>query len=95
MNTTTPLNRETARDIVVSFQRYRELKSKSVLNPNEIAELDGTTAHLQTQLLEHAGEFISCWYAAVDEYEPLIGAIAAIQRRITAFNRPATAPIEK
>jgi hypothetical protein len=100
MNTTTttphqPLNRETARDLVVSFQRYRELKSKSVLNPNEIAELDGTTAHLQSQLLEHAAEFINCWYAVVNEFEPLIGVFAAIQRRVSVFNQPATAPIEK
>jgi hypothetical protein len=92
-----PLRPEQTEQIVLGLKRYLELGQSSILESNAAAERRGLEDFLKTSLLSHAGEFIGCWYAVRQEYEPLCVCIANLLQRVEAFrerHREAATPAQ-
>lgn len=80
------LSHEEANKIGGAIARLAELNEKKLVDSNTAAEKRGLESYLQSALVQHAGEFLSCWFVVRHEYEPLVSVFAAMQRRITGIN---------
>jgi hypothetical protein len=80
--THTPLTQDEATKIAGAYTRFMELRGQAIKTPTADAELAGTVEYLSHALLEHASEFIGCWFAIRNEYEPLIGVLAQVSQRV-------------
>jgi hypothetical protein len=91
MNTEqTALTPEKAQSISAALQRYSELGSSRIIDPRNEAELTGLKNFFSNVLIEHGREFMGCWLAIRQEYEPLVQVIERIATRISAINRSRT-----
>jgi hypothetical protein len=81
-----PLNQDEATKIAGAFARLHELKSAVIKTDTANAEQKGLQEYLAAAMVEHASEFIGCWFAVRNEYEPLIGLVARISQRVSGIN---------
>lgn len=80
-----PLTKEEAAKLGGAFQRFTELRAKAVKTEAEVAELTGLSEYLAITLIDHAAEFIGCWFAVRDEYEPILGLLARVGQRVSGI----------
>lgn len=83
----TPITREQAVQASKAVRRLAELKSKTILTTNEESESAGLFTFLSNFFADHQGEFLACWFAVRDEYEPMIGMFSLLQLRANNFNQ--------
>lgn len=70
-----------------------ELRNTTIKTSANDAEMAGTVEYLSHALLEHANEFIGCWFAIRNEYEPLVGILSAVSERVVGVMRSRGAAI--
>jgi len=83
-----PASRESVVAAVNQLRRITELRQKgsvSITN-GETIELKAAERALSEFFLNHANEFLSVWFAVVDEYEPMINFFVRLSRRVTSIN---------
>jgi len=78
---------EKAQKIGGAIYRVSELRAKKIMESTDAAEVRGLEQFISTALTEHAQELLGCWIAVETEYEPLVGAFAALLRRSGEVNR--------
>jgi hypothetical protein len=81
-----PLTADEAMKLGGAYQRFSELRGLVVQTPTSEAELKGLTEYLATTLIDHASEFIGCWFAVRNEYEPILGLLARIGERVSGIH---------
>ena len=82
MNTET-LTPETVQRLIEAQARLRELGGEStIINPRNEAEIVGLKKFIGETMSAYANEFIGCWVAVRQEYEPLIQTLERIGNRI-------------
>lgn len=79
----TKLTPEKVNSMVAAFRRYQELLNQTLETPNKQSEIIGLKEFLGKELFNHANEFIGCWIACYNEYEPLIKLFATVMLRAT------------
>jgi hypothetical protein len=85
MNNRTPLTHEVANQIGGAIAELRELSTHTVLTATNDARKAGLEKFLQNTVPQYADEFLACWFAVRNEYEPLIGCVAALLSRSNAI----------
>lgn len=63
------------------MQQLSELSGKKIISPADEATCSGLVQYLQTALLAHSNELLSCWFVMRAEYTPLISGFAALLSR--------------
>jgi hypothetical protein len=81
-----PLDRHSIADLRNALIQLRTLQASALVTPTSDAQKVGLTQHLANAMLEHCEEFLGCWFAAKEEYEPLIQGFAGLLRRAGAVN---------
>lgn len=82
-----PLHPGRAQQISVALARHRELTGgKLIVNPRDEAEIRGLEKFFQEVMVQHGSEFMGCWIAIRQEYEPMVQVAARFLERITAIN---------
>lgn len=81
-----PITREQAVQASKAVRRLTELRNMAQHTANEDSEQLGLVKFLDTFFADHQGEFLACWFAVRDEYEPMIGMFSILQLRTQNFN---------
>lgn len=81
-----PLTPQQMTQISEAYTRFLELRQQTIVTPTTSAELKGLSEFLAQSLIDHAGEFIGCWFAIRNEYEPIIGLITRVSQRVIGLN---------
>lgn len=85
MNQNLPtLGREKAVQMAQSLAEIVRLSNKTIKEKNDDSLLAGHQEFLRNAFLQHASEFLACWFAVADEYEPMINLLTRVQQRIGA-----------
>lgn len=79
---TVSLDFKSANEIAGAFARLSELQGGTILTSTTEAELRGLKDYLSTALLNHAAEFLGCWFTVRQEYEPLLKAFSSVAYRV-------------
>lgn len=74
---------EEARRLGGAIQRLNEIGSSKILIPTHEAEQKGLREYIANTAAAHADEFLACWFAIHNEYEPLIESFASLLQRAT------------
>lgn len=82
-NQRVPLTDDEAQQIGGAIHALKEIGTTKIISPQHEAEQKGNLAFLQRILVEHADELLASWFAVHHEYEPLVGAFAALLSRAT------------
>jgi hypothetical protein len=82
-----PLSRENVIEIAGALHSIREIETRTIKLPDDEATLNATRDWLAAKLYVNASELIGSWFAAHDEYQPLIEIYAKLQIRAAAVNR--------
>src|SRR6267142_1750518 len=85
-NTHVPLTQAKATQIAEAYARFSQLRGTAIKTPTADAELKGLSEFLANELINHASEFIGCWFAVRNEYEPILGLLARVSQRIHGIN---------
>lgn len=85
-NANTLLTRKDAIELGGALARWHELRNSTIKTPTSDAELKGLTEHIATTLVEHADEFVGCWFTIRDEYEPVLNLLARVTQRVSHIN---------
>lgn len=88
---TPPLKPEEAMKIAQSFARLQHLRNATIKQVADDAEIKGHIEFLAPQFLEHASEFIGCWFVMHNEYEPLINSLMPLANRVLSLMQQAQA----
>lgn len=77
------LDFQQAEELAGALHRLQELRSKSVIEKGDKddTEITALVEYIGPRLLEYADEFLGCWFAAKNEYAPLVQALAPVVRR--------------
>jgi flagellar biosynthesis component FlhA len=59
-------------ELAGALHRLKELNSKAIKESTDASETRGLNAFLQSNLMNHAEEFIACWITVQNEYRPLL-----------------------
>lgn len=78
-----------------AMHRFNELNAQTVDTPNRSSEMKGIMDFLANSFLAHREEFIGCWLAMHNEYDPLIKGFAALIGRASARNNQIMQQAEK
>jgi hypothetical protein len=84
-NIVLPLSRQTVIEAAQALHRLSAPQSKLFTKENE-NQKSTDEAFLNTVLRQHASEFFGAWFAANDEYQPLVNGLAAVLRRSAGIN---------
>lgn len=79
------LTKEEAIQIGGAIHRLEQISATKITTPQDEAERVGYQEFLGRILTEHANEFLACWIAVHDEYEPLIQGLAGLLQRSTGL----------
>lgn len=80
----TPITRNEIQEMVNAMRRLYELGDSKIITQDS-REKKTLEEFLSQVFLEHASEFLSCWLAVTDEYEPLVNSFASLQLRSANF----------
>lgn len=69
-----------------AYARFSFIRNATIKQANDDAELRGLTEFMAQFFIDHAAEFLGCWHVLRAEYEPLIGVIATLARRVSGTN---------
>lgn len=72
---------EEAMKIAQAYARLQQLRNATIKQVADDAEIKGLIEYLAPALLEHASEFIGCYFVMHNEYEPFINTVLPIFRR--------------
>jgi hypothetical protein len=75
---------EEAMQIAQSFARLQHLRNATIKQVADDAEIKGLLEFLAPAMLDHASEFIGCWFVMHNEYQPLIDGLMPAFRRLLA-----------
>jgi hypothetical protein len=85
-NANTLLTRKDAIELGGALARWHELRNTAIKTPTSDAELKGLTEHIAQTLIQHADEFVGCWFTIRDEYEPVLNLLARVTQRVSHIN---------
>jgi hypothetical protein len=80
-----PITRQEIQQLGENYARFVYLQNATIKQPKDDAEIAGLVSYLGRFFIDHASEFIGSWFAVRNEYEPLIGLVAAITRRASGL----------
>ena len=84
MSNTKQMEDKTAVEIGGALARLAELKTKKIVEKDDAAENRGLEKFLQREMVEHAEEFLGCWFTIRNQYQPLIQGFASLIMRADA-----------
>lgn len=79
-----PITPKELDEVAGAYTRWVELRAQQIQTPTTDAEIKGLSEFLADKLLTHASEFIGSLYVLKREYEPLLGLLAQLSRRVIA-----------
>jgi hypothetical protein len=82
-----PLTPQKATQISVALNRFREIGANKIINPRDEAELTGLRNFFSQVMIDHGSEFMGCFIAVRNEYEPLIQIIDHVTTRIQGIRQ--------
>lgn len=86
-NNNETLTPELVQKVIEAQVRLRELGGhNTIIDPKSEAEILGLKKFLGDVFVQHGNEFIGCWVAIRQEYEPLIQTLERIFNRVGAIN---------
>ncbi len=86
-NPNVPLTHAEGTQLGEVYARWVELRNQSIKTPTSAAEIKGCAEFLGNTLVAHASEFIGCWMAVRNEYEPMLGLLSRVSQRIAGINK--------
>lgn len=97
---TETLSPEIVQQLIQAQVRLAELGGASqIINPRNEAEIVGLKKFIGETMTQHSSEFIGCWVAIRQEYEPMIQLIERVTNRVFSIRQQqrslATAPAAK
>jgi hypothetical protein len=84
-NTRPTLSQEQAMQLAQSYARFEFLRNATIKQPKDDAELRGLTEFMARTFIDHASEFIGCWFGVKNEYEPMLNIFAQMFNRVTGI----------
>jgi hypothetical protein len=84
-NEKTPnLTQQEMQQLAEAYARFSFLRNATIKQAKDDAEIRGLTEHMARTFIDHASEFIGCWFGVRNEYEPIIGLVAQVAERVCA-----------
>jgi len=79
------LTSEEAMQLAQSYARFEYLRNATIKQPKDDAEIRGLTEYMANTFINHANEFIGCWFGVKNEYEPLLNIVAQAASRVSGI----------
>lgn len=83
-----PLDKSLAEQMITALHSINNIQHNPdrVPQPEDESQLSSLRSFLADNFVLHASEFLGSWIAVANEYEPLVSAFAALQRRASGLN---------
>lgn len=88
------LTQEQAMQLAQSYARFEFLRNATIKQPKDDAELRGLTEFMASTFIDHASEFIGCWFGVKNEYEPLLNIFAQALNRVDGIRAQHQAAVQ-
>jgi len=76
------LTPEKVQQLIAAVARLKEIGGSTIIDPRNEAEQVGLKKFIGETMAEHVSEFIGCWVAVRQEYEPLVQTLERIANRV-------------